>query len=208
MKDLRPSSDASRLAEIAKGSTAQPAAGGAITRRRIVVALLVAGALAIVIGPHLLDAHRISSVADRAAQEAGGPTSLPVSACPSRVGLAPKTTAASPVVLTAAVVCRYGSGQPGEQLAAAGAVPAPQLAILNADLRAHVSPNHLPLTHPVGMGGPAPTWFLIGLTPGGQRVDLVGTGQDRVMVWSVSGLTELWRPSAQVQQLLAAETLH
>lgn len=211
MKDLRAQGDPRQLAELRRGATVSPEdrrlveVRRARRRHRWTGGMLIAGVLAVVIAPHLIDATRISSVADRAAAEAGGPAALPLS-CPAAGGYADAVNPPPPVAIERAVVCHYPAG-PLDVPAAVGAVAPAQLALLNADLRANSRRSGGADATQAALGVPgrrSETWVVFGVTQLGQRVTLSGQPYPARFVWSGVGPAREWRPSVAVQQLLAS----
>ncbi|MGI8701956.1 MAG: hypothetical protein ACR2JU_12265 [Nocardioidaceae bacterium] len=209
MKDLRPQRDPRYLADLRAGAPSEGAGHGdvrrALRRRRITTGLLAAGALAVVIAPHLIDATRISSVAERAARQANAVEVVPLS-CPASGGYPGTVNPPAPVALERAVVCHYPAGAIGTP-PAMGSVPPSQLAALNSDLRAHSARSDAVPEGPT-LGQPGrrdESWAVFGVTRLGQRVALSGSHYPSLYVWVGAGAERIWRPSAAVQQMLAAD---
>lgn len=211
MKDLRPQRDPRELGELRQGASVPPGARSADeaqrtrVRHRRTAGLLIAGVLALVIAPHLIDSTRISSVAERAAEQAGGGVELSVG-CPASGGYADAVNPPPPVTLERAVVCHYFAGSvdvpPTE-----GDVPPEQLVLLNADLQQHSehlvhAPTDAALVEP---GRRDEAWVVFGVTELGQRVTLSGQRFPDRFVWAGVGPDRVWLPSPSVQDLLTAD---
>lgn len=213
MKDLRSPRDPRELTVLLHGASRSD--GGtedegemrrAQRRRRTSAALVIGIVLAVVIGPHLIDGTRVSSVADRAAAGAGGlavqPVSCPGWGSPGGVSAVPE----EPVVLESAVLCRYRRGAAGASPQQTP-VPVSQLPALNADLQAHSArvggvgaEQDVAAFRPTGS-----QWTLVGVTQQGQRVALTVWRYPDRYVWAGAGPRRVWRPAPAVQQMLAAD---
>ncbi len=214
MKDMRPDRDPRLLSQLLHGSAV--GAGGesdgdaeqlARLRRRAAAVLIVVAALAVVVGPHLIDGTRISSVADQAAAQAGTSV-LQTLRCPTS-GRLSWATPLAPVALDGAVICRYG-GADLDTLTVTRPVPSAQLAALNADLQVHtVAVDAASKAPSVGVrtGGGA-LWALVGVTSTGQLVALAGAGHPAHYLWLGAGPPRVWDPSPSVQHMLTADLRH
>lgn len=172
--------------------------------RRGAAALIVVCALAVVIGPHLIDGTRISSVTAQAAKDAGGPPVVALS-CPTDTAR-PLATPTTGVVLTGAMICDYPSGF-GSAPSAFGRVPASQLPALVADLAQGTSgrPPRAGESAPGVAPGTLDAWAVIGLTAAGQQVELLDSSRAGVFSWAGSAPMRYWRPSADVLRLLTTD---
>ncbi len=203
MKDMRPTPHSSQLAELAKGRAPEGAEHRTRRRRRFFGVGMGAIALAVVVAPHLLDAHRISSVADRAAEAAGGSPVVGVGACPVALDESWILRAPAPVELASAVFCDYPAGRPG-LVPSAGVVPMSQLDDLNADLRQHSVRDQPAAVVPHFLSSKMPeVRVLVGLTFAGQQVALIGSGEPGIYRWQGATPPAIWRPSSQTEQRLA-----
>lgn len=165
----------------------------------------MAGALAVVIAPHLIDGTRISSVTEQAARQADA-VEVVALGCPSSGGYPGAVSPRAPVVLERAVICHYPAGAV-DTPAAMGTVPASQLAALNADLKTHSARSDVVPDGPT-LGEPGrrdESWAVFGVTSLGQRVVLSGARYPSLYVWGGAGAERVWRPSPAVQQLLASD---
>lgn len=201
---MRPDRDAGQLGRLAGGdSVAEHTRDGGRSRlvRVLAVVALMVAALAVVIGPHVMDSARISSVADRAADQARGDT--PAVSCPPDPLAHNTVRPISTVVLRAAVICHYPGGEPGTR-PVEGQIPTSQLAEIGADLRARTSGG--PWSEPPGLAVPESDRddvLLFAVTARGQRVQLMASPYPRTYAWGGPGHGPVWHPSPAVRQLLA-----
>ena len=213
MKDLRTPPDPRHLASLRRGGTARHGersdeeARRLRNRHRWTAGFLIAGVLALVIAPHLLDASRISSVANRAAAQAAGARSELALTCPASGGYADAVNPPPPVTIERAVICHYFAG-PVDLPPVTGDVPPAELTEFNADLQSHSRPVPADESTSATLAVPgrrAETWVVFGVTALGQRVTLTGSPFPARFTWSGAGPERAWRPSPVVQQLLAAD---
>lgn len=209
MKDLKSDRDARQLSSLAgaNASDGQSRAAAALRRSRrlraLTVAVVVIGALAVIVGPHFRDDTRLSRIANLAAQGARG--DAPAVSCPADPVGRDVVKPSSSVVLSAAVICHYLQGS-GRARPVEGPVPPSQLADISADLNAHTISG--PLSDAPGLE-PAATgpesFVVVGVTVGGEHVQLLATHYPTVYTWDGLGPGLEWHPSIAVRRLLAAD---
>jgi hypothetical protein len=209
MKDLKAEGDASQLSSLAgaDASEGQDHAAAALRRSRrlrvLAIVVVVVGALAVIVFPHLRDDTRLSRVTNLAAQSARG--DLPAASCPPTPEARDAVKPSSAVVLGSAVVCHYLGARRGTR-PVEGPVPTLQLAGISADMNAHTV--SAPLTQPPGLpsGAAAPdSWVVVGVTTDGERLQLFASPYPSVYTWDGLGPGLEWHPSDAVQKLLATD---
>lgn len=210
MKDLRVPPDPHLLAALREGGTvdapsSQDAVRRARLRHRVTAGLITCAALAVVIWPHLIDSTRISSIASEAARDAGGASPGQLS-CPAVERLPAAAILPQQIALTGAVICGYPAGS-GSSAAVTRLVPPSQLSLLNADLQAHtrIAGPRLQASPVTPAALRTELWAVVGVTVDGERVSLASDDYPVRYMWTGSPTERVWRPSASVRQMLAAD---